>query len=176
MNKSERVISNTIILYVKILWNVIISLATVPLILKALGTSDYGLYNLVAGVVSMLAFLNASMTVSTQRYLSVAMGKGEDELLTRIFNGAIYLHLILAVVIAFVLEIVGAFLFNGFLNIDVGREHDAKVIYHFLVINVFFTILIVPFNAALNAKENMFVFSLITWQSLIWYFFPFSVT
>lgn len=162
MNNPERVISNTIILYFKILLNMLISLATVPLIFNALGTSDYGLYNLIAGVVSMLAFLNASLTVSTQRYLSVAIGRqGEEDLLNRIFNGAIYLHLVLAVIIILLLEVVGLFLFDGLLNIEEGRVTAAKTIYQFLIISILFTILLVPYNAALNAKENMLVFSII---------------
>ena len=78
MQTSTKVVFNTVILYVKVITSLAIALISVPLVLKALGASDYGLYNLVAGVVAMLAFLNNSMTVSSQRYMSVAMGESKD--------------------------------------------------------------------------------------------------
>ena len=82
MNTTNRIILNTVILYVKIIIVMVINLWTVPLLLNALGQSDYGLYQLVAGVVLMLTFINASMTLSTQRYMSVAMGKSDNESLS----------------------------------------------------------------------------------------------
>ena len=78
MRTAERVVFNTIVLYAKIIASMAIALVSVPLVLHALGASDYGLYNLVAGVVAMLSFLNNSMTVSSQRYMSVAMGEDNE--------------------------------------------------------------------------------------------------
>ena len=77
MDATQKVVFNTVILYLKILVTMAVSLVSVPLVLKTLGTSDYGLYNLVAGIITMLAFLNNSMLVSSQRYMSVAMGEGK---------------------------------------------------------------------------------------------------
>ena len=79
MQTSTRVIINTIVLYVKVILSLAIAFVSIPLVLNALGASDYGLYNLVAGVVAMLSFLNNSMTVSTQRFMSVAMGEKNEE-------------------------------------------------------------------------------------------------
>ena len=79
MQTSTRVIFNTIVLYVKVILSLAIAFVSIPLVLNALGASDYGLYNLVAGVVAMLSFLNNSMTVSTQRFMSVAMGEKNEE-------------------------------------------------------------------------------------------------
>lgn len=76
---SSKVIFNTAVLYTKILVTMVVALVSVPLVLKALGASDYGLYNLVAGIIAMLSFFNNSMTVSSQRYMSVAMGEGNDK-------------------------------------------------------------------------------------------------
>ena len=86
MQTTVRVVFNTVVLYAKIIMSMAIALVSVPLVLKALGASDYGLYNLVAGIVAMLAFLNNSMTVSTQRYMSVALGKGNREKINNIYN------------------------------------------------------------------------------------------
>ena len=84
MQTTVRVVFNTVVLYAKIIMSMAIALVSVPLVLKALGASDYGLYNLVAGIVAMLAFLNNSMTVYTQRYMSVALGKGNREKINNI--------------------------------------------------------------------------------------------
>lgn len=161
MKVANRVIFNTIVLYVKIIVTTLISLVSVPLILKALGADDYGLYNLVAGVVAMLSFLNASMTVATQRYLSVAIGSNNPEKLNTIFNCAVVLHLLIGVILVIVFEIFGLFIFDGFLNINPERISTAKIIYQFIVFSTFLTILTVPYGAVMNAKENMLAFSII---------------
>ena len=140
----------------------VLSLWTVPLVLRALGQSDYGLYNLVAGVVTMLTFLNSSMTVVTQRYMSVTMGSGNQESLNHVYNASIRIHFILGIVLVLLLEICTPFLFNGFLNIETGRNGAALVLYQFMIVSTFFTIIAVPFDATLNAYENMLVFSLIS--------------
>lgn len=162
MNSSNRIIVNTIILYTKIIVNMIISLWTVPLVLRALGQADYGLYNLVAGVVSMLAFLNGSMTVVVQRYMSVTMGTNNTNKLNDVYNVGIRIHLVLGIIVIVLLEACCPFLFNGFLNIEETRIGAAIIVFHFMVLNTFFSIIAVPFDSALNAYENMLVFSIIS--------------
>lgn len=161
MKSSNRVMFNSIVLYLKIIITMLISLASVPMILHALGKSDYGLYNLVAGVISMLAFLNSSMAITTQRYLSVAIGEGNVEKLNTIYNVALALHLAIGFVIVLLFEICFFFLFDGFLNIEPERILAAKIIYQFIVVSTFFTIISVPYGAVMNAKENMLAFSII---------------
>ena len=158
---ATKVIFNTVVLYSKIVITMLISLMTVPMVLKALGDSDYGLYNLIAGVISMLSFLNASMTIATQRYLSVAIGQNNTEKLNEIFNNSIVLHIIIGIAIVLLFEIAAVFIFDGFLNISPNRISTAKIVYQFLVISTFFTILTVPYNAIMNAKEDMLAFSVI---------------
>ncbi len=161
MNHSKRVMLNSVILYIKIIITMLISLVSVPMILNALGKSDYGLYNLIAGVISMLSFLNASMSITTQRYLSVAVGEKNNEKLNNIYNTSLVLHLIVGVIIVVLFEICYLFLFDGFLNIEPKRIHAAKIVYQFIVASTFFTIISVPFGALMNAKENMLAFSII---------------
>lgn len=107
MQTTVRVVFNTVVLYAKIIMSMAIALVSVPLVLKALGASDYGLYNLVAGIVAMLAFLNNSMTVSTQRYMSVALGKGNREKINNIYNASFILHTVLALGVVVTLEAIG---------------------------------------------------------------------
>lgn len=160
MQTSTRVIFNTIILYVKIITSLAIALISVPLILKALGSSDYGLYNLVAGVVAMLAFLNNSMTVSSQRYMSVAMGENNERKINSIYNTSFLLHLGLGFFVIVAFEVIGLFAIDK-LNILPERMLSAKIIYQFLVLSTFTKIVAVPFDALVNAKEDMLPFSII---------------
>lgn len=110
MRTAEKVVFNTIVLYARVIISMAISLVSVPLVLKALGANDYGLYSLVAGVIAMLTFLNVSMNVATQRYLSVAMGTGDKEQLNTVFNVSLLLHFIIGSIIVIFLRFV-VFLF-----------------------------------------------------------------
>ena len=137
-----------------------IALVSVPLVIIALGASDYGLYNLVAGVVAMLAFLNNSMTVSSQRYMSVAMGEGNNRKINSIYNTSFLLHLGLGFFVVVAFEVIGLFAIDK-LNILPERMLCAKIIYQLLVLSTFAKIVAVPFDALVNAKEDMLPFSII---------------
>lgn len=162
MKVVNKIIFNTGVLYVKIILCVFISLWSVPLVLHALGASDYGLYNLIAGVISMLSFLNASMTLSLQRFMSITMGEGDYDKLNLIYNTGILLHFFLGLLLVLFLEFSSVFIFDGFLNVPLERIETAKTIFQYLIFSVFFTILSVPFDAVLNANENMLVYSIIS--------------
>lgn len=162
MKSNNRIIANTFILYAKIIICMVISLLTVPMVIQALGQSDYGLYNLVAGVIAMLAFLNASMTVVTQRYMSVTLGSGDFPKLNAIYNAGLRIHIILGLFIVLILEVLAPFLFGGLFNIPSDRVRAAEMVYQFMVVSTFFSIISVPFDAVLNAYENMLAFSLIS--------------
>jgi len=162
MNSSNRIIYNTIILYAKIFIDMILALWTVPLVMRALGQTDYGLYNLVAGVVAMLTFLNNSMTVVTQRYMSVTMGTNDYVKLNYVYNASIRIHFVLGLLLVLVLEVFAPFLFSGFLNIESNRVGASMLIYQFMIISTFFVVISVPFDATLNAYENMLTFSVIS--------------
>lgn len=160
MQTSTRVVFNTIVLYVKVVLSLLIALVSVPMVLRALGASDYGLYNLVAGVVAMLAFLNNSMTVSSQRFISVAMGENDEEEINSIYNTSFLLHLALGLLVVVFFEIVGVIAIDK-LNIPFERMWCAKVIFQFLILSTFTKIVAVPFDAIINAKEDLFAFSVI---------------
>lgn len=160
MKTTTKVFFNTVVLYVKIILSMAIALISVPLVLKALGASDYGVYNLVAGIVAMLTFLNNSMTVSTQRYMSVAMGEGDSKKINNIYNASFILHAALAIGIVITLEAIGIPSI-GKLNIAPDRIWCAYVIFQFLIISMFAKIIAVPFDAIMNAHEDMLAFSVI---------------
>jgi len=161
MQSAERVIKNTGFLYGKMVITIFISLYSTRLILNALGVADYGIFNLVGGVIAMLSFINGAMIIATQRYLSFYIGAGDDHKLKSVFISSIVLHLVISLIIVLLLEIAGFFLFDGVLNIPVDRIGTAKVIFHFMIISTFFTINAVPYDASINSHENMLFDSLL---------------
>lgn len=161
MNNSERVIWNSIVLYAKIILCIVLSLWTIPIVLHELGAEDYGLYSLVAGVIAMLSFIRTSMASSTLRYFSVARGEGDVDKLRSYYNSSVTLHLIFGILIVIILEALAPFLFDHFLNIAPERIFAGKIIYQSLIASMFITIMTVPFDAELNAYENMLVFAIV---------------
>ena len=155
MNSTKRIIINTFFLYGKMAITITVALFSTRIVLNELGVVDFGIFNLVAGVIGMLSFLNAAISASTQRYLSFYLGSGKINKLKAIFNSSILLHLVIGLVVVVLLEIGGVLLFNGILDIPVIRINTAKIIFHFIVISTFFTINSVPFDAVINAHENM---------------------
>jgi O-antigen/teichoic acid export membrane protein len=151
----HKVVFNTGILYVKMVLTMGISLYSTPLLLNALGDSDYGIFQLIAGVVAMLSFLNAAMTTSTQRFMSYYQGRKDISRQKMIFTNSCILHIVIGVIIVAALELLSPIIFSGFLNIPTERIHTAQVIFLFMSIAMFFNIITVPFTASLNAHENM---------------------
>lgn len=161
MQAAHRVAKNTGILYARMAITVFISLYATRLVLSALGVADFGLFNVVGGVIAMLGFLNSSMAAATQRFMSYAQGEGDLEKVKRIFNMSTILHAGIAVLMVLVLEIAGYFFFNGILNIAPGRVEVAKIIYHFMVASTFFTVLSVPYEAVITSHENMLFYAVL---------------
>lgn len=161
MQAAHRVAKNTGILYARMAITVFISLYATRLVLAALGVADFGLFNVVGGVVAMLGFLNSSMAAATQRFMSYAQGEGDLEKVKRIFNMSTLLHAGIAVLMVLVLEIAGYFFFNGILNIAPERVEVAKIIYHFMVVSTFFTVLSVPYEAVITSHENMLFYAIL---------------
>ncbi|SFB69958.1 Na+-driven multidrug efflux pump [Zunongwangia mangrovi] len=161
MSTANRVIKNTGFLYAKMGITMFISLYTTRLVLNALGTSDYGIYSVVGGAVAMLGFLNAAMASATQRFMSFYEGKGDRILQKKIFNVSIVLHFGIGIFLALILLLAGYFFFNGILNIPDNRIYAAKFVYGSLIVSTVFTVMSVPYQALLNAHENMFYFSIV---------------
>ncbi len=139
----------------------LVSLYTTRLILNALGASDYGIYNVVGGAIALLGFLHATMSSATQRFMSYYEGVGNREQLKHIFNVSTILHLLVALLLALLLLIVGYVFFYDILNIPDERMGAAKVIYGSLILSTVFTVVSVPYEAVLNAHENMLYYSIV---------------
>lgn len=160
MQEFKRVAKNTGILYVKMGVTIFISLYTTRLVLATLGLDDFGLFNVIGGAIALLGFLNASMSSATQRFMSYSLGAGKIQNVKVIFNMSILLHIVIACIILLLLELAGYFFFNGMLNIDMERIHAAKIVYQFMILSTIFSIISVPYNALLNAHENMLFYAI----------------
>ena len=151
----NKIFTNTVFLYGKSILTVFITMYSTRLILKAMGVDDYGIYSLIGGLITMLIFLNMAMSSATQRYISIFLGKGELDKLNAVFHTTVLFHLIIAITLVCVLEFAGLFLFDGFLNIPSNRLDAAKIIYQFVVVSTFFSINAAPYDALINAHEDM---------------------
>ena len=161
MSTAARVIRNTGYLYAKMGITMLISLYTTRLILGSLGASDFGIFNIVGGAIAMLGFLNAAMASATQRFMSYSEGEGDREKQKRIFNISVVLHFLLALVVGVALVVAGWFFFHGILNIPEGRVFAAQVVYGSLIVSTMFTVMSVPYDAVLNAHENMLYYAVV---------------
>lgn len=161
MTPAHRVVMNTGILYARMAITVVLSLYTTRVVLYALGVDDFGIFNLVGGAIAMLTFLNASMAAATQRFMSFAQGQGDEGRQHQIFNVSMVMHAGIALIVLGLLQIAGFILFNGILKIAPERMHAAWMVYQFAVASTFITILGVPYDAVINARENMLLYAVL---------------
>ena len=140
----------------------IVSLYTSRVVLEALGVTDYGIYNVVGGIVSMLGFLNSSMSNAVQRFLSFEMGKGTDGRVSHIFNIALLAHSFIAIVVFVILEIVGTWYLNNHLVVPHERMEAANWVLQCTIVTTFFAIMQVPYNGIIIAKEDMGIYAYIS--------------
>lgn len=134
---------------------VFISLWTTRLVLNALGTSDFGIFGIVGGAIAMLGFLNASMSNTTQRYMSFSQGEQDEHKQRLIFNNSLVIHIMIALVLFVILELAVYPMFKYILNLPAERLFAAHCLYQFLIMSTIFTVISVPYDAAINAHENM---------------------
>ena len=161
MLASNRIIVNTIAQYVRTILNMLLSLISVRLVLNILGVSDYGIYSLVAGVVSLLSFFTNSLVGSTQRFLSIHQGKGDISALKNVFSNSLLLHIIIGFGVLIILECLTPFLFGGFLNIPPDRLEAGTIIYQMVVVMVYISFVAAPYRALLISRENIVYTSII---------------
>lgn len=160
MNDNKRIIINTAILYIKLVFSVLIGLYTSRIILLALGASDYGLYAVVGGIVSLMNFFGTTMTSTSYRFLAIEIGKGAQGDPNKIYNTVFIIHISLALLLIVIGETIGCWYINNLLNIDSDKIPDALFVLHWSLIACAFSVIAVPSNGLLIAKEN-FLFSAI---------------
>ena len=160
--KSKRIAKNTVVLYIRMIVVMLVALYTSRVILKALGVEDYGLYNVVGGVVSLFSFLRSSMEKATQRFLNVEMARGEVGDLTKVFCVSVTIHIVIVALVLLLTETIGLWFLNNYIQIPVGREMAANWVYQATVFSLCFTILSVPYSADIIAHEKMSFYAIVS--------------
>lgn len=161
MKDSQRVIVNTFAQYARTIINMCLSLYTVRVVLLALGESDYGIYSVVAGAVSMMAFVTNSLVITTQRFVSFYQGAGVKETVKDVLNNSMLIHILLGIAVIIILEATSPLLFNGFLNIPNERVEAASMVFQTVIIMLFLSFITSPFRALLISHENIIYISII---------------
>lgn len=160
--KNKRIAKNTLMLYFRQILILLVSLYTVRIVLDVLGAEDYGIYNVVAGVVTLLSFLSGTMGSATQRFFSFALGRNDNEQLKKIFSVNIVIYIGIAVISVIVLETAGIWFVSEKLVIPESRFEAAQFIYHFAVLTFVVTILTSPFMAIIIAHEDMQIYAYVS--------------
>lgn len=161
-DNNKKIAKNTLLLYFRMLLMMFVTLFTSRVVLDKLGVTDYGIYNVVGGVVAMLGFLNSSMSNAVQRYLSFEIGKNNEDGVNRIFNVSLFAHAGIAVFVFVVMEIVGVWYLNTHMNIPAERMDAANWVLQCSILTTLFTILQVPYNAIIISKEQMGIYAYIS--------------
>ena len=159
---NKRIAKNTLLLYVRTMFTMLISLYTSRVVLNTLGVTDYGVYNVVGGVVAMFGFINGSMSSATQRYITFALGKGDSGRLRTVFSTALQIHFLIAVLIVVLGETVGLWFMYTQMQIPAGRMDAAFWVLQCSILSTVVMIISVPYNADIVAHEKMSAFAYIS--------------
>lgn len=163
-NTTKRIAKNTLMLYFRQILIMIVSLYTVRVVLNTLGAEDYGIYNVVAGVVVLFSFVNNAMATATQRFLNFNLGKSDAKKTQQTYSASLLIHIGIALIFVILAETVGLWFVNTKLNIPLERHSAAMWCYQFSIITTVFNILRVPYNAVIIAYEKMSFFA---WVSIV---------
>ena len=156
---NKRIAKNTIFLYIRMALVMCVSLYTVRIVLSALGEVDYGLYNVIGGVVTMSSFLSATLSSASLRYFAFELGKGDMKLLNKVFCVTFQIYIILTIIIFVLSETIGVWYLNTYMVIPQQRIAVANLIFHFSVISYLVRMLATPFQSMILARERMNIYA-----------------
>ena len=160
-SNNKRIAKNTMFLYIRMLFTMVVSLYTSRVVLQTLGVDDFGIYNVVGGVVSMFGFLNGTISGATQRFLSYELGRNDFLRLRKVFNTAIGIHAIISLAIIILAETIGLWFVLNKLVIPEDRMTAAIWVYQFSIASSVVFLMSMPYNACIIAHEKMSAFAYI---------------
>lgn len=159
---NKRIAINTLLMYIRMFITMVVGLYTSRVVLQTLGVVDYGLYNVVGGIVTMFTFINGAMVNATTRFITFYLGKKDDGVLNTVFNMASVVHLVLGFAIVVLGETVGIWFLYNKMQIPPDRMHACFWLLQFSIATTFLNILYVPYNACVIAHEKMSAFAYIS--------------
>ncbi len=158
-SSNKTIVKNTAFLYMRMFLVMLVSLYSSRIILSVLGASDYGVYNVVGGVVTIMAFLNGALSASTSRFLTYELGKGNTERLKQIFSTSLNLHICVAALVVILGETVGLWFFYNKLVFPSDSIIPAFWVYQFSIVTTVINFAQVPFSASLISHEKMSIYA-----------------
>ena len=159
LSNNKRIAKNTLFLYFRMFLVLAISLYTLPILLKNLGLSDYGLYNVVGGIVTMFSFIGASLASGSQRFIAYSIGKNDKVELKDVFDSTVSIYLCLGIVALIIIEVIGLWLLNSKMQIPSGRILAANWVFQFSALAFIINLIAIPYNSVVIAHEKMDFFA-----------------
>ncbi len=161
-NRNKRIAKNTLFMYIRMIVLMLISLYTVRIVLKNLGVEDYGIYNLIGGIVVLFSFISNSSSAATQRFFNFALGENNSEKVKKIYSQSITLHIFISIIFFILSEVVGLLAVNFYLNIPESRIVAANWVFQLSLITTIIGIIKIPYNAAVIAYEKMSFYAIMS--------------
>ena len=161
-DNNKRIAKNTLLLYFRMLLTMVVSLYTSRVVLGALGVEDFGIYNVVGGVVAMFTVISGSLSAAISRFITYELGKGDQSKLNKIFSASVTIQLALSLIIVVLIESVGVWFLNAKMTIPADRMVAANWVLQFSIITFVINLISVPYNAAIIAHERMSAFAYIS--------------
>lgn len=161
IHREQRIAKNTLMLYVRMLFLMLVGFYTSRVVLNALGESDFGIYGVVGGVVAMFTIISGSLSAAITRFITFEMGKSEEGRLPAVFSSAVTIQIILALIVVVIAEPAGIWFIENHLNIPSDRLSAAHWVFQFSLLTFVINIISIPYNASIVAHEKMSAFSVI---------------
>lgn len=160
--KNKQIAKNSVFLYIRMFISMAITLYTSRVVLQALGIDNYGIYNVVGGIVTMFSAVYASLSVSISRFITFALGEGDAVKLAKTFVTAVNVQILLSIVALILAESVGMWFMHSYMNIPLGKMELAEWVLHFSVATTIVNLISIPYNALIVAHEKMAAFAYIS--------------
>lgn len=170
MDANKRIAFNTSILYVKLIVSIIVGLYTSRLVLQALGASDFGLYSVVGGIVTLLNTIGITMSCTSYRYISVEIGKAEKGNINKVYNTIFAIHLFLAILLLLIGATIGTWYVNTYLNVAEDKIPDALFVLYASLLTATLCVISIPNNGLIVAREKFLFTSIVEIIQLLFKF------
>ncbi len=159
---NKRIAKNALLMYIRMLIIMIVNLYTSRVILDALGVTDYGVFSVIGGVVSLFGIISNSLSAATQRFITYGLGKNNQEYLNKIFSTSIFIHFAICTVFLILAETIGLWFMNNEMQIPADRLNAAFWVFQSTIASSIIMIMSVPYNATIIAHEKMSAFAMIS--------------
>lgn len=158
-NNTQRIAVNTLALYFRTMITLLVSLYTGRVLLHVLGVEDYGIYDVVAGIVAMSGVITSSMSQSISRFITYSLGSNKSGELKKVFSTSLFAQLCISVIVCVILEVIGLWFLSSKAMIPEGRHAAAQIVLHFSILSLAVSLVSTPYNALIIAHERMTVFA-----------------